>query len=143
MIIHILITIVFYIILMLVSTNLVGFFVRGLFVNPDLDKLKTTVEGNEFIKEEIKKYERSGKLANAIAFLLIVVYLYLTFHFGNIGVTMIAVIFMITRLPDLLWEIKSGQKISIYSMPKNTLSFITNFLMWASLPALYYFLYHF
>ena len=141
MITHILITIVFYFILMLVSTNLLGLFVRGLFVNPAIEKLEA--EGHEFIKQEIKKYERTGKWVNITAFLLIVVYLYLTFHFWNIGVTAVAVVLMLARLPDLLWEIKTGKKMTIYSMPHNTFSFITNFLMWASLPALYYFLYHF
>lgn len=142
MIIHILITIVFYIILMLVSTTLLGLFVRGLFVNPELDKLKAETK-NDFIKEEIEKSKRADKWLNVVAFLAIIGYLYATFHFWNIGVTVVAVILMIARLPDLLWEIKSGQKITIYSMPKNTLSFITTFLMWVSLPALYYFLYHF
>ena len=126
---------------MLVSTNLLGLFVRGLFVNPEIKKLKA--EGHGFIKQEIKKYERAGKWVNITAFLLIIVYLYLTFHFWNIGVTAVAVVLMLARLPDLLREIKTGKKITIYSMPKNTLSFTTTFLTWASLPALYYFLYHF
>ena len=141
MIIHILITIVFYFILMLVSTNLLGLFVRGLFVNPEIEKLKA--EGHEFIKQEIKKYERAGKWVNVTAFLLIIVYLYLTFHFWNIGVTAVAVIFMIVRLPDLLWEIKTGKKITTDAIPKSPLSYFLTFLMWASLPALYYFLYYF
>ena len=141
MITHILITIVFYFVLMLVSTNLLGLFVRGLFVNPEIEKLKT--ESHEFIKQEIKKYERAGKWVNVTAFLLIIVYLYLTFYFWNIGVTAVAVILMLARLPDLLWEIKTGKKVAIYSMPKNTFSFITTFLTWASIPALYYFLYLF
>lgn len=79
-IIHILILIAFYFILMLLSVNLLGFLVRGLFTNPELEKLKS--EGHEFIKQEIEKSQRAGKWINVIAFLLIVGYLYATFHFG-------------------------------------------------------------
>ena len=143
-IIHILISIAFYFILMLLSVNLLGLLVRGFFTNPELEKLKS--EGHEFIKQEVKKSQRADKWINLLAFLLILGYLYATFHFWNIGVTAVALVLMIVRLPDLLWEIKTGKKITIgvaRSMPKNALYFITTFLTWAALPALYYFLYHF
>jgi len=129
---------------MLLSINLLGLLVRGLFTNPELEKLKS--EGHEFIKQEIEKSQRADKWINVIAFLLIVGYLYATFHFWNIGVTAVAIVLMIGRLPDLLWEIKTGKKTTVgvvRSMPKNALYFITTFLDWVALPSLYYFLYHF
>lgn len=145
MIIHILISIIFYFILMYLSINLLGLLVRGFFTNPDLEKLKT--EGHEFIKQEIKKSERADKWLNLIAFLAIIGYLYATFHFWNIGVTVVAVVLMLVRLPDLLWEIKTGQELnrvaSALSMPRNALHYVTTFLTIAALPLLYYFLYHF
>jgi hypothetical protein len=145
MIIHILISIIFYFILMYLSINLLGLLVRGFFTNPDLEKLKT--EGHEFIKQEIKKSERADKWLNLIAFLAIIGYLYTTFHFWNIGVTVVAVVLMLVRLPDLLWEIKTGQELnrvaSALSMPRNALHYVTTFLTIAALPLLYYFLYHF
>ena len=143
-IIHIVISVVFYFILMWLSVNLLGLLVRGFFTNPDLEKLKS--EGHEFIKQEIEKSQRADKWLNLVAFLLIVSYLYATFHFWNIGVTAVAFILMMVRLPDLLWEIKTGKKITASiarSMPKNALYLITTFFTWAALPALYYFLYHF
>ena len=143
-IIHIVISIAFYFILMFLSINLLGLLVRGFFINPELEKLKS--ESHEFIKQEIEKDQRANKWINVVAFLLILGYLYATFHFWNIGVTAVAIVLMIVRLPDLLWEIKTGKKITIglaRSMPKNALYFITTFLSWAALPALYYFLYHF
>jgi len=129
---------------MLLSINLLGLLVRGLFTNPELEKLKS--EGNEFIKQEIKKDQRADKWVNLIAFLLIVGYLYATFYFWNIGVTAVSIMLMIGRLPNLLWEIKTGKKITVgvaMSMPKNVLYFIATFLNWAALPVLYYYLYHF
>lgn len=145
-IVHILISIVFYFVLMWLSINLLGLLVRGLFTNTELDKLKSETK-HDFIKEEIEKSERADKWINLIAFLGIIGYLYATFHFGNIGITAVAIVLMIVRLPDLIWEIKTGQQhnrvASALSMPKNALHYITSFFTFAALPALYYFLYHF
>lgn len=140
-IVHVLISVVFYFVLMLLSINLIGFLVRGFFTDPELAKLKTS--GSEFVKQEIEKSQCVDKRINIVALLLIIGYLYLVFHFWNIGVVIIAVVLMTGRLPDLLWEIKSGKKTTTSAMPKNALYFIATFLNWACFPALYYFLYHF
>lgn len=139
-IIHVILSIIFYFVLMYLSVNLLGFFVRGLFANPELDKLES--EGSDFVKGEIKKSKRADKWINILGLILIIVYAYLLFYFWNIGVMAAAVILMATRLPDLLWEIKHGRKID-KSAPKNALSYITTILGWCMLPALYYFVYHF
>ncbi len=143
---HILISIVLYFVLLWLSTNLLGLLVRGLFTNPKLDELKSKTE-NDFIKKEIEKSERADKWVNHTAFFAICGYLYATYHFGNIGVFIVAIILMLARLPDLIWEIRTGQQhnrvASALSMPKNALYYITPFLTFAALPALYYFLYHF
>lgn len=141
MIINILISVILYFILMYLSVNLLGLFVRGLFSNPELDKLK--LEGDGFIKNEIQKSQRADVWINIIALILIAAYLYILFHFWNIGVVAVAIVIMITRLPDLLWEIKHGKKITLKSIPKNTLSYITAILDWAMLPALFYCIYYF
>jgi hypothetical protein len=131
---------------MFLSINLSGLLVRGFFTNPELNKLKAKTTFG-FIKKEIEKKERADKWLNLIAFLGIIGYLYATFRIWNIGVTAVAIVLMLVRLPSLLWEIKMGQEVnrvaSALSMPKNALYYITNFLTFAALPALYYFLYHF
>ncbi len=145
-IIHVLLSFTFYLVLMWLSVNLLGLLVRGLFTNPGLDKLKAETK-HDFIKEEIKKSEHADKWLNVVAFLLIIGYLYAIFYFWNMGVTAVALVLMLVRLPDLLWEIKTGQQLnrvaSALSMPKNALYYITTFLTFVALPALYYFLYHF
>jgi len=144
MIIHILISIIFYFVLLWLSVNLLGLLVRGLFVNPELDKLKS--ESGDFIKREVEKSERTDKLINIISLILIIVYLYLLFHFWNIGVMVVALIIMVERLPDLMWEIKNGRKLTraeVKALPHNTIFYITSFLPWLCLPLLYYFLYYF
>jgi len=46
---------------MYLSINLLGLFVRGLFTNPELEKLKK--EGHDFIKQEIEKDEKANKFS--------------------------------------------------------------------------------
>jgi hypothetical protein len=138
---QLLVTVVFYFILMFLSTNLLGFFVRGVFISLNLESLKK--DTHEFIKQEIKKTQKTNKWITIIAFLLIIFYLYLLYHFGNIGVSMIAILFMIARLPDLLWEIKTGTKIISEFMPKGKVYLITSLILWLLFPLLFYFLYYF
>ncbi len=101
---------------MYLSVNLLGLLVRGLFTNPELDRLKQ--EGHEFIKQEIEKSQRGDKVLNVIALVLIVFYLYALFRFWNLGVLAVAIIIMAGRLPDLLWEIKHGRKVDPNLMKK-------------------------
>ena len=139
MIVHILTSVVFYFILMYLSVNLLGLFVRGLFSNPELDKLKQ--ESHEFIKHEIEKSQRADKWINIIALILIFAYFYALFHFWNFGVVATAVIIMAGRLPDLIWEIKHGKKTDPKLMKRNAMYYISAFLPWLALPVLYFSLY--
>jgi hypothetical protein len=147
MITHILISIAFYFVLTYLSVNLLGLLVRGLFSNPELDKLKSETK-HEFIKNEVEKSQRADRWINVVALILIIIYLFSLFHFWNIGVMAVAIIIMIVRLPDLLWEIKHyNGKLSYTNakllLPKNTLSTIRGFSFILVFPMLYYFLYYF
>lgn len=141
MILHVIFSLVFYFILMYLSVNLLGLLVRGLFTNPEMDTLKEN--SHEFIKKEIEKSERADKWLNIIAFVLILAYFYALFHFWNIGVVACAVIVMIGRLPDLVWEIKHGKKTDPSQMKKDALYYLSAFLPWLGLPVLYFSLYSF
>jgi len=136
---NILITVVFYLILMFLSVNLLGFLVRGLFTNPDLERIKQ--QGHEFIKNEINKSQRADKWINLIALLLMIIYFYALFYFWNAGVAIVAILIMVGRLPDLVWEIKHRRKTEPELMKKNTLYYISTILPWIGLPILYFSLY--
>ncbi len=140
MVVQILISIGFYFILMCLSVNLLGLLVRGLFSNPELDRLKQ--EGHEFIKREVEKSQRGEKWVNITALVLNIIFFYLLFHFWNIGVVIAAVIIMAGRLPDLLWEIRHGKKTDPKLMRKNAMYYVSAFLPWLALPVLYFSLYH-
>lgn len=126
---------------MYLSVNLLGYFVRGMF-SPDYDKLKQE-QTHEFMKKEVGKIQRADKWITAVAFILIIIYFFSLFHFWNIGVMVSAVIIMVGRLPDLLWEIKHGIKTNPKLMQKNTVYYISAYLPWLAFPVLYFSLYHF
>ncbi len=142
MITHFLISIVSYFVLLYLSVNLLGLLVRGLFPDPNLDKIKEETK-LDFLKKEVEKSQRADKWMNIIALLLIVAFLYSLFHFWNLGVLAAAIIIMVGRLPDLLWEIKHGKKIDPKLMKKNAMYYFSAYLPWIALPLLYYSLYYF
>lgn len=133
---NLLITIGAWFILAFFSTNLLGLFVRGLFSYSEINRLES--EGNELIKNEIKKHKRADSRINIVAFILIIGYLCLLFYFWNIGIMTAAIMLMAGRLPDLIWEIKHGKKIDTKSIPRDTIFYITTLLDWVALPVIYY-----
>lgn len=126
----------FYLVLMVLSTTLLGLFIRGLFSNPDQVRLKQ--EGHEFIKKEIEKSERANIFINIIALILLIVFLHFLYRFWNIGVVVAAIIIMIGRLPDLIREIKQGRMVNLNLMERNVFYYITSALPWIALPILYF-----
>lgn len=136
MISQILITFFSWLALVLVGINLVGMLVRGLISNPEMDKL--AAEGHEFVKKLAREHQEAEKKVNYVALLLILIYLGALFYFWNIGVVVAAVMIMIARIPDLLWEMKYGRA-KIKDMPP--IYMLTLLIMLAALPVLWYALY--
>lgn len=77
--------------------------------------------------------------------LLGVLYLYLLLRFWNLGVLAVAAMLMLSRLPNLLWEIRTGQKVTMVhfrsgAAPKGAVAIVATVMMWAALPLLWLFL---
>ena len=66
-------------ILMLITTNLVGFSVRGLLKNPDIED---TASHSVQVAEE---YKKSQSWTTMIGFTSTVIFLFAIYNFGNIG----------------------------------------------------------
>ena len=128
---------------MYLSVNLLGLFVRGLFPQQELNRIKK--EAPEFITiaGSDKEYINQQKRTTIIALILNIAFFYLLFRIWNIGVVAAAIIIMAGRLPDLSWDIEHGKRTDPKLMEKNALYYISAFLPWLALPVLYYSLYHF
>lgn len=124
-------TIVGYIILMIMGVNLIGAIVRG-FVQSDIER--------QIIGENISESKSIG--VTVVFILLSAAYLYALYHFWNVGVAIAAIMLMISRIPDLIFEIKTGQKITLRTMPKRPIHTLFNLLGWLALPMLWYSLYY-
>ena len=132
-------------ILMLVSTNVLGLFVRGFFKDPvlnvldDAEREKTLPSG--FINSERKERFRANSFVNITAFILFVGFLFLLFYFLGVFALLAALMIMVSRFPDLIWEIKHGRKIAVATMPRGTIFYLTSLLDWMSFPVFWYSIY--
>ena len=128
-----------WLVLVLAGTNLIGMLVRGLVLIADVEN-QLSKQNDTFKKIASEVYNpRAERKVNIIALLLILVYFGVLFYFWNIGVVIVALIIMIAHIPDLLWEIKHGRH-KIKDMP--VIYILTLLILFATLPLLWYALYH-
>jgi hypothetical protein len=109
-------------ILLYIGTNLVGYVVRNFlsWSSPVID-----------LREPFKKmftHELRRERALDIAI----------YHFWNVGLAVSAGLVMVGRLPNLLWEIRTGTKISTANYPKGAVSVMSIVLILLSLPLTWY-----
>jgi hypothetical protein len=129
------VTLISWFALMFVSTNLTGLLFRGLATNAELEEL---VSDNEILARHHRNSERK---TNIISALLIVAFLSMIYYFWNAGLVIAAIMLMFSRIPDLIWEIKSGKKLELADMKKPKLFLLTTAISWASLPVVWYSIY--
>ncbi len=129
-------TIVAWFIIMLISVNLLGYVVRGLLWSP------TSME-EEVAKIVFKDMPNREPMTPTFNFVITLVAIVFTgafflilYHFWNIGLVAAAGLIMLSRLPDLLWEIKNGVKVTRTIGPKLGYLFALEFLL--SFPLIWY-----
>ena len=120
-----------WLILSLVSVNLIGILTRFFLTNLEMDRIAR--EGGDLTKKIIKEEKRRPTF---LALVLIVVFLAALSYYWNFGVVIVALIIMAARIPDLLWEIRHGK-----SKKAPPIYMLTSAADWASLPMLWYAIY--
>ena len=140
-IISIVLSVIGYFLLMIIGTNLIGMVVRGFFRNTNLEKMKGNKEVHEIIKDEIRKNDRAGIVVTIFSMLFCIIFLYLLYRYINAWAVLAALFLMIGRIPDLLWEIQSGQRITKTNMPKGAIYIVASGINWLALPVLWWGLY--
>ncbi|KDN56443.1 hypothetical protein FEM21_04620 [Flavobacterium seoulense] len=70
--------------------------------------------------------------------ILAVGYFYAINHFYNILLVIAAALIMISRLPDLLSEIKTGEKTTKKNMKQRPIDIIFNILFFIAIPIIWY-----
>lgn len=124
-------SIIGYFILMLVGTNLLGMVVRGL--------KPSNVRDTNGDLIEIEDISSNRSIIMTIIFSIIaILYLFALYYYWNIGILAAGLILMVSRLPDLLFEMKTGNKLNLKNIPKRPIDIILSILSWLALPLIWY-----
>lgn len=134
-------SIVGYFVLMYITTNLTGMVVRGFSRNAKLEELKKDKNTHAFIKKEIAKSDRADNVITVLFTIISVLFLYLLYHYLNIWAVVAALLLIFSRIPDLLWEIRTGKKVTVNDRPKGGVYSLTDLTIWAAIPTLWWSLY--
>lgn len=122
-------------ILMYLGINLVGMVVRGFVTPVDLRDVQTDAL---WLVDEAKKAERADRMVTLASVVVTVLYLYALVHFWNVWVAVAGIMFMVSRFPDLLWELRTGRKVGKDNMPPYPLSRLTLLLDLGAFPLLWF-----
>jgi hypothetical protein len=130
-------SIVAWAVLTFVGTNLIGFVVRGIFWSPP------HVEATDERMAQLFRHEtRRACVGNAAITLLSILataaYLFALFHFWNVWLAVAALLVMASRLPDLMWEIRTDKRVTRQNAPKGWLYVVTTVVWWGMLPLIWY-----
>ena len=105
-------TIAMWLMFLLIGMNFCGFIVRGIFVQrPELPQIDEAEKSQEIADRELAKHALVGWLTSLIFIVGAFFYLRWIYRHWNIWMMFAAFIPMITRIPDLMWEIRLGRKI--------------------------------
>jgi hypothetical protein len=127
-----------YLILAFISVNLIGLALRGVFQSPDFHDITTD---DKYLIKEIRKTQFIDKILTVFSFLLIGLYFFLLYYFINYGIVIVAAILMIARIPHLLYEIRTGEKITNKLISNTKSGTITSILTWLAFIILWIALY--
>lgn len=121
-----------WIILLLVGTNLIGFFIRGLVHQSVMRKANKPLE--EIIPNVTRKDNLVDSIINILSGAACIGYLYLLLRRWGWPVAVSGFVLMVSRLPDLFYEMRTSKKVRLGSAPKGLIYTIANVLIWLTVP---------
>ncbi len=131
-------TVVAWVVMAFVGTNLLGYVVRGL-LEPPPPVDAPTDRVVEFLNRESRRMWAAGVAVTVLFLILTVAYFFSLYYFGNLGLAISAGLMMASRLPGLLHEIRTGAKITKDNMPKGVVYFFAGGLLpWLLAPLIWY-----
>jgi len=127
-----------WVILMLVGSNLIGFIVRGLLWSPPSIDAPPDSPVHEVLSGASKRMNVSNAVITFISIVLAGAYLFALYYFWNVRLAVAGGLLMASRLPDLLWEIRTGKKVGRGRRPKGAIYILATIIIWAALPLIWY-----
>lgn len=127
------VSIVGYLVLLYISVNLTGMVVRGLFVqDTDFEDFIKNGKPRPYTKSGISTGGRIDRRMTILFSVITILFFYLLYRFLNIWAAISALMIIVSRVPDLIWEIKKGKKVTIGNRPKGGIYLVTDILILAS-----------
>ena len=138
-VIQVAVTLIAWLILMFVCTNLIGFIIGGFYTNPELAKI---VDGNEILAEDYRKTKKANKLISIFAIIVMILFLTALYNFWNIALLIAALMILVARIPDLIWEMRHGRKLDRSEMSLMPRAYtLLSVISYASVSVVWYSLY--
>lgn len=125
-------------VLMYVATNLVGMVVRGFPRNANLEEIKQNKDTYDFIKREIAKDNKADNVITVIFIIVTMAFIYLVYQYTNYWVLTGVLLMMLSRIPDLVWEIKTGKNVTRSDKPTGGIYSLTNITALIEFPILWW-----
>lgn len=123
---------------MYVATNLVGMIVRGFFRNTNLEEMKQNKDTHDFIKKEIAKDNKADNVTTVIFIIITIAFIYIVYQYTNYWVLTGVLLMMLSRVPDLVWEIKTGKKVTRNDGPTGGTYSLTDITMLIAFPVVWW-----
>jgi hypothetical protein len=92
----------------------------------------------ELLAREIRRARVGNVVMTSLFLLFMFAYLVALFYFFGLGVVLAACATMASRLPDLLWEIRTGDRVTRQNAPWGGRYIIAEIFLWGALPLLWY-----
>lgn len=120
-------------VILFISMNLIGFILRGFFVvKPEFASVNG--RAREILEHEAKKSIVAEHSITILSIIATTAFIGALAYYWNAVLAIVAVLLMLSRLSDLLWEIRHGKKITKTDCPKNATSYIGIAVMFFCLP---------
>jgi hypothetical protein len=123
-----------WIVLTVVGNNLVGLILRGLLWSPPIVDAPTDRVA-EILNHETKRLRSANIVMTVVPLLLTALLLFSAYHYWNIG---LAVSVATSRVPDQIWQIRTGLKRTRHDKPEWWIQRVGDILFWVSLPLIWY-----
>jgi len=121
-----------WLLLMFLGTNIIGFASPSI-----LDKRLEEDFGHELINKEAKLLSARSRI---LGIFLIVAYLAIVSYWG-LALAGAALMLMLSRIRDQIWEIQHGRRIELKDMGYSPLQVVSTLATWAALPVIWAALY--
>lgn len=126
-----------WLVLTLVGINLIGYVVRGFFP-PALPTDTSEGRLKELLASEARRFHAANNVMTLVGIVLTAAYLFALYRYWNVALAIAAVLVMVSRLPDLLWEIKTGTKVTQENAPQSVIYYVGQLLWLLALPLTWY-----